>query len=77
MSDLGDQKIGTDVEVKESQANGVLSVEVDLSTPLLDGKLVLGLKEEAVLAALAGKYASNPLVKAAISMLEAAISKIG
>lgn len=74
--DIVDKKIGTDVEAKLSQADGVLSVEVDLITPILVGKLSLGLQEAAIFDALEKKY-TNPLVDSALELLKGAISKVG
>lgn len=74
--DLVDKKLGTDGEVKVSQIMGVLSLEVDLNTPILVGKLSLGLQETAIFSALEAKY-PNALVVAALEILKGAISKVG
>lgn len=68
-----DQKLGTDGEVKVDQVAGVLSVEADLNTPILQGKLILGLQESAIFDALEAKY-PNAWVVAALEMLKKAIS---
>lgn len=76
MADLVDKQLGTDAEMKVSQAAGVITLEVDLHTPMLIGKLTLGVQEAAVLDAIAAKY-PNEVVVAALGMLKSAIAKLG
>lgn len=63
--DIVDKKIGDVAEVKASQTAGVLSLEVDVTSPIsvsgialgsLDGKLTLGISEVSIIDALEAKY---------------------
>jgi hypothetical protein len=74
--DIVDKPLGTDGEVKVIQKDGVLALEADLATPILVGKLTLGIQETAIFDAIEKKY-PHPLVIASLEMLKGVLKSVG